>query len=123
MRYLLLLIFLSGCLTLPNKPECFQDGLETGKCAYPVSGDDFIVDNSGQHNYTLDGHNWTLDELKKYSLITPPETYAADQEFFINWCHQNKKNCSVQDISNAFKEFEERLPDHLQQHINAWKLQ
>ena len=109
------LLALTGCPTLPNKPTCLADGFDDngipthGRCIYPQAIPDFVVDNTGENNYTLDGHNWTLAELIKNSFITPPETVAATDQFFLDYCHDYPDQCPVPSASAAVKDYEYRL--------------
>lgn len=109
MKYVLLLILLSGCaLTPPNDPICFQDGPSNANCSYMVVGTDFKVDNLG-HNYTLNSHNWNFDQLRQNSLWVPPETYGDIKEFFLKYCNQNQSQCNYQSFKAALDKFEKSL--------------
>ena len=107
--YLLFALFLIGCAGKPpNDPVCFRDSISSANCTFMVAGNDFSVNDAGK-NYTLQGHNWTYDQLWQHSLWLPPETYGDIKQFFLNYCHQNKNVCKYADLNQRFTSFEQKM--------------
>lgn len=100
---LIVCVFLLVACTLqpPNKSICYTDGPSHANCAFLVQGNDFSVDNQG-HNFTQDGRNWNYTELLLNSLILPPDTAAAEKQFFLNFCHQNPNDCNYSQALERF---------------------
>jgi hypothetical protein len=56
---------------------------------------------------------WNLDALISNSLLTPPDTQAAFDAFFLQFCHQNPSSCEFipagSTADDLVADFERRL--------------
>lgn len=121
------LVMLAGCIQPPNKPICADDTpvtytagatedrvesrLSQGICVWSVSGPDFHVDDTGQRNYKEDGHDWKWTDLKKHSLVLPPDSWAAFKRHFLEECHNNS-GCNLQSLQSHLDAVEGLLTKH-----------
>jgi len=105
-----------GCAQVPpNDPVCFPDAPAHANCTYMVENTqpDFPVDNTGD-SYTVQGDNWTYDQLVQNTLWVSPQTYGDIKDFFLNYCQQNSGVCNYTQAQAAFADFESKHPQFKQ---------
>lgn len=88
------LLSLSGCASFqpPDKPICVEINITTGACTLPVSGKQFIIDET--HKF----ENKTWWEMRPAMLLMPASTWAAFKIWIIKLC--KKTNKCDQEISS-----------------------
>jgi hypothetical protein len=84
---ILLNILLSGCITPPDIPACFELSISEAYCTYTVSDKDFYW------NETTKYKNKTYFEQRPANIILPQQSWAELKAFIIKNCKKNK-SCS-----------------------------
>ena len=109
MKYLFLILILTGCKTFvpPNFDVCVKDAPAHEHCAYAIEGADFDIDAT--HPYTLSTPPMTVDQYDAVAFRLSPGTYGILKKSFLNYCHAHPSDCNYSDMVARFKSIEDRL--------------
>lgn len=90
-RYLWILfviLFLSGCSSIPEVPICAEVSIAKGICTYTVSGKTVTVDDDN----LMDGMTWF--DLRVKALTVPASSWAKIKAFLVKQCKKTNQ-CDV----------------------------